>query len=660
LKTVPNSDQPSAAWLIEGGTLLTLLAAATYFIRGLLLLLAMDRYRGYRPQRRRRFFRHAVIVACLAIAIVGLTAGWPYRVGADWVAHEIFDQNSGIYRGPGSPAPTAYATPLIPLSADQEVVALEAAARKMPTAEERLTAVNLLIRNHPDAVAGVLNRIAPAEVEPAVCVAELHVLAMTRDSGAANTFEHLLADPRPEVRAAAADGMGIGFASRFQLEGGTERNLHFASVPHELQTVPAIRIDGLLAMKNKVRPPTDAQRAALMKTMLSGETSLEREAAARALLPFPPSGYKLRLAEWGVWAGQAGRMAMVKSLLDEIPPFVHQTRNPASQFADRIETVPYIVKKPIIHLTVNQPMAVDLSVIINSGRPWFAYPKPDDFSISTYGFVEGLRGIGPGSEDEPELLHEVNPENNLSDIREGYPWLSPHHRVVESSGNRLGGGQIHSLGLHWQSVIASPKKLPWMSPPACGPDAKYDWWNQLRQVPSAWVSSRGEADRFFYYDGPSFAPTPVSALYKDGALAVRISADLLHLSNPAGFDGVEQHHRVRGYEQRDGLFITVVHGQPTAKRVPIGPADATVQLQPLPDHTGPAAIAMFRQMLIDAGLTDAEAGGLIVSWKHHFFETDGKRFLLLMSASDYDTLCPIQVQPVPTEMTRVGIVLTEF
>ena len=33
---------------------------------------------------------------------------------------------------------------------------------------------------------------------------------------------------------------------------------------------------------------------------------------------------------------------------------------------------------------------------------------------------------------------------------------------------------------------------------------------------------------------------------------------------------------------------------------------------------------------------------------------------MVMRAGDYDALCPIRVDPPPTEMVRVGLVLTEF
>jgi hypothetical protein len=47
-------------------------------------------------------------------------------------------------------------------------------------------------------------------------------------------------------------------------------------------------------------------------------------------------------------------------------------------------------------------------------------------------------------------------------------------------------------------------------------------------------------------------------------------------------------------------------------------------------------------------------------YKGPLIKSDGTRLLLIMSRQDYDRLCPIEIRPKPTEMARVGIVLTEF
>jgi hypothetical protein len=68
----------------------------------------------------------------------------------------------------------------------------------------------------------------------------------------------------------------------------------------------------------------------------------------------------------------------------------------------------------------------------------------------------------------------------------------------------------------------------------------------------------------------------------------------------------------------------------------------------------------FLAMLTDYGLTADEAAGLADVWKHQFWETPGKRLLVVLSAKDYDAMCPLRMRPKPTELVRLGILLTEL
>ena len=66
------------------------------------------------------------------------------------------------------------------------------------------------------------------------------------------------------------------------------------------------------------------------------------------------------------------------------------------------------------------------------------------------------------------------------------------------------------------------------------------------------------------------------------------------------------------------------------------------------------------ETLIEFGLNDEEVKGLIDCWRPQFFETDGQRVLTIFGTEEYDRLCPITISPDPTEISRVGIVLSEL
>jgi hypothetical protein len=63
------------------------------------------------------------------------------------------------------------------------------------------------------------------------------------------------------------------------------------------------------------------------------------------LLSWPPENYKLRVAEWGVWINDGGKLKLMQSVLDEIPPFVHRTGNPIGDFKDRINQIWMVTKR---------------------------------------------------------------------------------------------------------------------------------------------------------------------------------------------------------------------------------------------------------------------------------------------------------------------------
>jgi hypothetical protein len=403
-----------------------------------------------------------------------------------------------------------------------------------------------------------------------------------------------------------------------------------------------------------------------MDLMTEGQTVEEREAAARALLPWPPRQYALRYAEWGVWLSTGSEIKVLRKVFDEMPPFVHRTGNPAAAFDQRIRPVIYISNKPVIHLTVDQPLAVDLEALLRRGRPLYAYPKPDDFGV----LLEHRPLLQRELDRWPDIRTLGHPGlPALEGLREGYPWLTPSHRTY-GQGRVVGGfaadawtPAVAGLGLRWQSLIVSPRRLGWMTPPEVN-DAKYAWWGDLRnRVPSSWVSSRGESERFVYYDGPTLMKPPVVVL-ETGHNRLRFETTPRQVDFAA--DTVAERVFVRYASakrpdsERAGLAVRVRRGRVMAYRhaIPDGRGEAPFASgEPL---EGDAASAELLKMLTGAGLTGPEAGGLLACWEETFFRAEGDRFILQMSQDDYADLCPMTVRPKPTAVERVGLLLTEL
>ena len=112
--------------------------------------------------------------------------------------------------------------------------------------------------------------------------------------------------------------------------------------------------------------------------------------------------------------------------------------------------------------------------------------------------------------------------------------------------------------------------------------------------------------------------------------------------------------------QRRGLFIRVEAGRAVAWAINVPGDYAWVELDTIQPADGEGAVEQLNAMLAEAGLSAAEAVGLVDCWHQQFFQTPGQRFLLLLAREDYDAICPLRVNPEPTELARVGIALIEL
>lgn len=633
-------------------------------------------------------WRRCTLIITTVVAGWFLIFGWEHRIGRRWVAR-VWASPPLPTSGPASWGYYRFYPPYQPpmrLSQDQASAILGDELFDATSPEKRLSVLRLLVENGGRAAFPALLRSAKSEQDATLLEWELRLIGLCRDPSSAPLLIRYMNDSRSQIRAAAIDALGIlrrpsysiyvpdGFyeaeplalditppidvvgvvspapapPGRFSIHGYSE---------HDLIDDPAVAID-----------PSVQPR--LLHIMADGLTAGEREAAARALVAWPPENCHLRIAEWGVWINNKGQMALARSVLDEIPPFVHGTGNPVTDFAGYF-LYPSVVTKPIIHLTSNTPLSVDLEVQIKEGRPWFAFPKPDDLGFGTEPVeriekpLAGLGVFGPlSSMGVDDYLSPA--VESMADCREGYPWLVPHHRLYLSGWH--GNATIYRLGLRWQGLIVTPDLPSWTSPPIVPRDPRFAWWQRLRQVPGSWVTNRGETERFLYYDGPTKSAVPVAVELDQSGHRIRFATR--HPELASGGWGKESRstqsifHPLdvtwrRDLTEHEGLYIEV-HGGAVRGQVISTVVDGSVALAEKLPLEGEAVVDALRQMLIRYGLSGPEAEGQIAAWSPQFFHAEGRRFVLRMSPDEYARQCPMQCRPTPTEVVRLGLVLSEF
>lgn len=525
--------------------------------------------------------------------------------------------------------------------------------------KQRMAALKILVETRRHGAQGTLWRILARSKDPNIQAAAIHLLALARKPEIADRLLPYLDHQAPEVRAAAVESIGFIFRPAFEIPPGNSGGWNGAAF---LNTQPPIdignlRVDEASWTKVQQAPPGIRQR--LEQIMLQGKSEVERTAAARALVAWPPDKYELRVAEWGVWIDDGGELKLAQSVLDEIPPFVHQTGNRLDSFANRLNRI-MVITKPIVHLTSDVPLAVDLQVLIRQGRPWFAYPMPDDLAAGA-GTMYSWRDAD-GKIASP-LVQLDRADLQPIAVREGYPWIAPGLRSLGSGGGGMGavGNAVTDLGVRWQSLIVSPDKRPWMVPPKVPTSERYSWWSRLRDVPTGWIASRDEAERFLYYDGPTLAQSPVEYRLCDRQLAVATRNMFQQWEHiPANYDDTSRTDSPRA--RRRAIVVRVENESVDAMVYPIPGkpnSNFTIDLPEMFPMAGRVE-SRFLNLLILAGLTQDEGEGLIDCWRRQFFETSGTRVITILSREDYDKLCPLTVRPTPTEVVRVGIVLTEL
>jgi hypothetical protein len=180
------------------------------------------------------------------------------------------------------------------------------------------------------------------------------------------------------------------------------------------------------------------------------------------------------------------------------------------------------------------------------------------------------------------------------------------------------------------------------------------------------VNNRGESERFLYYDGPTNLNPPFQLFLQGDILQALANKqedqDHRVLGNAGGVSDTPSAPKTFiDHDGWSGLFIRVngreITGQPLNRPLGTGPTLNG-------DEVEKALVDIIEQRApwgekTPRGLTDSEAAGFMDCWRTDFFK-EGQRVLLFFNQATYDQFCPMVVRPKPTELVRVGIILTEF
>jgi hypothetical protein len=561
-------------------------------------------------------------------------------------------------------------------NADQFASLLEQGIREFDEPEHKIICLKILAEKLTKNAKSVLvNLAANEQLDQTTRLHAIHLVTLYRDPELLPFFEKLLDHQELQLRIAGLDAIGYlrqpclrigGFSPSLETTPPIQLRALIGSPSHGIHPQHNGYNSQLISKQREFRfaPETNARlHQRFVDTMLGAKNASERQAAARGLVEWIEPEDELRVAEWGVWISNSeNEFQLVKSVLDEIPAFVTRTQNLVDDLRkDRVTDLMFITK-PVVHFTASKPMSIDFTVDIAMGQTWFAYPEPSDFHLMTsIGFIsddkEGFDGLtGILMQPFRDTLQEQNPMGpfTFDDGHLGYPWMDNPHKFGSTSGSMgAKGNMVMGVGLTWENLIIAPERYDaWMHLESVLKKRK--WWSDLRQVNSDWVSNGEQTERFLYYDGPTLAKSPVTIAQNE----TRITISYAYQNELERF---QRGNNRRGFEDPcQVMLINVKDGKPRASHwSSFRQIEIDLEKVQWPDE--PGTFAAFGDLVgSHNGLTPAESSGILQAWQQQFFETDGTRLLVRINQNQYDLLCPLEIRPEPTEISRVGLILYEL
>jgi hypothetical protein len=254
--------------------------------------------------------------------------------------------------------------------------------------------------------------------------------------------------------------------------------------------------------------------------------------------------------------------------------------------------------------------------------PWANYSASQDLPCFVYNFG-GVKWSVPGTvRMETPVLYFYSSSESTANVKVSFPKGTITEWYPKES-------QIRSNNLlEWNNVKISPKATPEF--PTEQPSSHY---YSARLTDAAPLEIGSQEEKFLFYRGVGTFPLPVSArTTPDGKIVVKNLG-----SYPV-----------------NGLILFDNHsGKRTYALLGTLKDEAIVNLESLQDNWAGLLMDLER-VLISQGLYPKEARAMIETWRDSWFE-DGTRLLYIVPKQAVDGILPLDIQPKPSEISRVFV-----
>lgn len=262
--------------------------------------------------------------------------------------------------------------------------------------------------------------------------------------------------------------------------------------------------------------------------------------------------------------------------------------------------------------------------------------------VNHYGY-RGFKSIllGPVRMETP-VLYFYSPRELTANVTVRFPhgliteWFPEAHYTVYQGESPLPANQSGidlSLRkptgvLEWRDIRVQPGATP-AYPIEKAPSRYY----AARQTDATPLTVDGQAEKFLFYRGVGRFDVPLSA---------RIAADgTIELKN-------------LGNDPVPGVILFENRGGNLGYRS-IGTVGASANIEsPTLDRTFAQLQSDLKKTLTDQGLFEKEAHAMVETWRDSWFE-EGSRLLYIVPARMLDAVLPLQIEPPPTQTSRVFV-----
>lgn len=268
---------------------------------------------------------------------------------------------------------------------------------------------------------------------------------------------------------------------------------------------------------------------------------------------------------------------------------------------------------------------------------WFTQAGPQDLPCFVHRLRWNIKASLWGSvRMETPVLYFYGPQDTTVNVSVGFrnglvtewfPRAAVTPAIVDTS--TLRGGPWGSR-IAWHNVKVSPRAAAEL-PTERGSSHYY----AARLTDASPLQSGSEKEKFLFYRGVGrFAPPITATVGADGAIDVRKQSG-------------EALGDVILFENRGGRIAYRIRHSPTRDQLSISQSE-------LENRDLTLLGRELERILVAQGLYPKEASAMVETWRDSWFE-EGTRLFYIAPKNFVDSILPLQVNPIPTEVVRVFV-----